>query len=162
MRIAALFGLILILFAACSVPGGNEQEYPEFDGAQEVETQNIDFSDIQFDYSNGGVAVYESSDPFDQVAGYYQDGVTNNGWTVEATVPSTEGQSISYLSQENNVVIAQVLTGIVAQDQAEILNEALDTDFAEFQDDDTVIILTHLTCDEDGAPMACIESLVDQ
>lgn len=150
--------LLVAMLAAC---GGSDDDngggnsLPLVSGVTEIDKQEMpaeDMQDMGFRASNGEVVAYKSTRPYSEVSGYYTNGARDDGWNIGMSMPFGE-TTFAIMSKDKKVVIATVVSaaemksgsGFITTDDLDELNVNLD----DFEDNDTLILLAHYTCDED-------------
>lgn len=158
-RIAIVILALLALgaLAACGGDdggggGGSSGDYPKFSGAKQlgaVELTQADLEDMESDVTDAKAAVLRTDKPFDEVAEYYGEGVEDDGWLVAQDIELDDEQQVFIVSNDKRVAAVYVMSGAVAKESEDLFaNEGLEIDLEEIADEDTVILVTHFTCQE--------------
>jgi hypothetical protein len=157
--------LALTMLASC---GGDDDDddgteaFPTFSGADELTTAEWTqehLADLDADVSGGGATLLRSGDPFDEVAQYYSEDVEDDGWFVNSEIPAGDEQLVVILTNDTRVAAVYVLSGAAAKEGEQLFaDEGLEFDPDDVDDEDSVILVSHFTCEEQSVA-ACVAAL---
>ena len=144
--------LLIIVLGLSMACGDSSGDTPRFEDAEELDSADVpedDLDDLGFEVSDAHGAVYRTEEDLETVYEYYADGVEDDDWQVEETIPD-ETEAIVILSKDDTVATVFVMPGYRAiEGQALFEQEGLDLDPDDVADDDTVILISQFTCEED-------------
>jgi hypothetical protein len=150
----ALCLVAALTLAACGGGGGSDGDAPLIDGADRIDSGDVDNDDLEeldFEVADARLGVWKSDQSFDEVSRYYTSGVEDDGWTVETTSEVGETDMIAYLTKDDTVAFVNVMAAVTAREQMNLFDESnLDFDEDSVDDDETVIVITHYTCEEEN------------
>jgi hypothetical protein len=125
-------------------------------GEEDVSAEELDAGDVAV--SDGRAIAYKVTDSnIDTVADFYEDGVTDDGWTVDEHVALGE-LMISIMHNDDELAITTAMTGSAAREQGASELGDLEVNLDEIEDDDILIVAATFTCDEDSVD-TCIAAL---
>jgi hypothetical protein len=147
--------LALALLASCGGDDdddGGDDPFPTFSGADEIATAEPtqeDLADLNADVIDAGTTLLRVDEPFDEVAQYYSEDVEDDGWLVNQDVPLDDEQLVVVLTNDTRVAAVYVLSGAAAKEGEELFaDEGLEFDPEDVDDEDSVILVSHFTCQE--------------
>jgi hypothetical protein len=144
----------VLALTACGGGGGSDDDAPVIDGADRIDSGDVDDDDVEeldFEVTNARLGVWKSEQSFEEVSDYYSSEVEDDGWTVETTSNVGETDMIAYLTRDDTVAFVNVMAGATAKEQMNLFEESnLDFDDDSVDDDETVIVITHYTCEEEN------------
>jgi len=163
--VLAVLIVVSLALAACGGSSDDEDEaaaYPPYAGAEELGTgvppqEQLDALGVQL--SDAGASLHRTDDDLATVGAFYSEEVTKDGWTVPLTVPITDAASVSVMHRDDQVAAVMIMTGSMAKlVETAITSQGLAFEPDRIQDDDVVILESHLTCDEPEI-QTCLDAL---
>lgn len=124
-------------------PSGADRLAEEDISAEDIDATDVDISDAK------GVAYKVSDSSMDDVADFYENGVEDDGWTVDEHVALGD-LMLAVIHQDDDLVVVTAMTAAAAREQGETSLGDLEFDLDELEDDDIVIIAAGFTCNEDN------------
>jgi hypothetical protein len=86
----------------------------------------------------------------DDVAAFYESDVEDDGWTV-VSHEYTDGLMFTFLSKDKTIVFASATTGADAKETGSTADfEELGIDEDDIADDDILVVVADVTCEEDN------------
>ena len=142
--------------------GSGGIRFPRFAGADELASVDLpqeDLEDIDANVVDGESTLLRSDAPFDEVREYYAEGVEDDGWVVTQSVEIDDEQELFVVSNDRRVAAVYVLSGEAAVDGEELFaDEGLEFDPDDVEAEDTVILVSHFTCQESSVA-ECLAAL---
>jgi hypothetical protein len=169
-RVAPVFIAIVMAFSMLAACGGDDDDdggnggsgdFPAPSGAErlgeeDASAEDIDAGDV--DISDAKAIAYKVTDSnIDDVADFYEDGVEDDGWTVDEHVALGE-LMISVMHNGDELAITTAMTGSAAREQGSAELGDLTIDLDDLEDDDILIVAATFTCNEDSID-TCIDAM---
>lgn len=133
--------------------GGGSSDIPAPSGADRLAEEDVTADDLQasdIEVSDGKAVAYKISDSsFDDVADFYENGVDDDGWTVDEHVAISD-LLVAVLHQDDKMVLVTGMTGAAAREQGDASLGELEVDLDDLADDDILIVGASFTCEEDS------------
>lgn len=156
-RVVALVGLLAMLtmlLAACGGSSVSTDDMPVYQGSEEIGKAEADDEDeLDFAASDGKGVVLTTKDPYATVLAAYGD-FNADGWVAAGEPVDAVDQGFVELRHAEDKLVALVLVTTGTNVKAEGSTfEAADFDIdldEDVADDDTVIYVVQVTCDEDA------------
>jgi hypothetical protein len=159
-----LAALLAVATLACGGGDDGGGDVPLPDGAEQLdsaEASEDELSDLGFEAEDAEGLVYRTDASLDEVTAYYSGDVEDDDWTVEQAVTDTP-QPVAILSKDDDIATILLMDGATAKaGQGLFEGEDLDIDWDEVADDDTVILISRLTCGEDSVD-DCLAALLSE
>jgi hypothetical protein len=160
-RVALLGVAIVMAFSMLAACGGGDDDdggngggdFPTPSGAERLGEEDANADDIDagdVDISDAKAIAYKVSDSnMDDVADFYENGVEDDGWTVDEHVALGE-LMLSVMHNGDELAITTAMTGSAAREQGAAELGDLTVDLDELEDDDILIVAATFTCNEES------------